>query len=367
MNKKIKVLHMGCAYYPYQGGSTQRLSALMRECSKNIDFDFYLITKTTSEDKIEDDKYFNEVIRGVNTDKIGFNKFIFNEVKRLRPDIVVTHNSRVLLNWIALYGKLFPNIKIVNEIHSFRDETNTKRLLNKYLYSRVDANIVLSRTANNYLKEKYSCKNSEIVFNGVSMNGFTKKSSKIYDKNSVTFSYIGTFHEWQGVLLLAEAIKGIEDSFLSKHTINIVGDGPHLNNFKEIVKGKNINIFGWMPKSKADQVLYDSDYILAPRLSTTGTETVVPLKVFESIDTCTPIICTPVGGLKEMFEENHAAIFTKDISADSLREIMLQPLDIGLYNDYIKKLESIKHQVPTWRNSANVYLSVFRSLIKFGK
>ncbi|WP_415720280.1 glycosyltransferase family 4 protein [Photobacterium ganghwense] len=360
MNVKTKVLHIGCAYYPYLGGSTQRLAALMNACSKSENYEFYLITKTESNNCLEDDKYFKKIYRNIDTDKIGFNRSLFNIIKEVAPDIVVLHNSRILLSWKVFYGTFFKDIRVVNEIHSFRDDTKTKRFLNKFLYKNVDMNVVLSESAKSYLLSEYDCDKSEVIFNGVRTVNQTKNQFKKYDSHSVSYSYIGTFHKWQGVILLADAIKNLDDDFFKSHTINIVGDGPCFDEFTRLVEGKPINIYGWMPKNMADEVLLSSDYILAPRLSTTGTETVVPLKVFESIEMNRPIICTPVGGLKEVFmPKKESAIFTRDISAESLADVLKNPLTNDEYRAMAESLEELKKSVPTWEKSASRYLEVF--------
>ncbi|WP_339141585.1 glycosyltransferase [Pseudoalteromonas galatheae] len=365
----MKVMHIGCPYLPYKGGSTARLLNLVSSLDfKTEGISQYLVTPTLSNDK-SDDKYFESVYRVENINALGFNRRFYNILREVDPDVIVTHNSKCLLNWLFFYRFKFKCVKVVNELHSFREGGLLKLYINKVLYRLCDKLVCLSKSSKNYLSENYNIKNSVVVYNGIES---VQKvfPSKIYDPKSITYAYVGSFHNWQGVNIIADSVIATGKDFWRKNSIYLVGNGPEYESIKaklDNFSGGEVNIYtlGWQSKEKIDEIVSKTDLLLATRPSSTATETVVPLKVVDSIDYLKPLVATNVGGLEELLVNSGkcAAFFIDKFNNESLLSFFKSPPTLQEYNKAKEQLSVAALNLPTWSDSAKVYISIYKSLV----
>lgn len=368
----MNVLHIGCPYYPYLGGSSTRLGKLVTECSLDKSIQLHIATPTSSEN-VEDDYPFATTARIPEINKYGFNIKLYRYIQKVKIDVVVLHNSRVLINWMIFYRFVFPNIKIICEIHSFRDDSHFKKSINAYLYKQCDKVVVLSQSSEQLLKNSYNIGHTEVVMNGCDKkDAGSKYTRKVYTPNKVDFAYIGSFHAWQGMITIAKAAKCLGEEFWQKNTLHLVGGGPALDDVKNIlgknfIENTNIIFHGWLKKSSIEIISNNIDFLLAPRPSCVATETVVPLKVFESITSGIPMICSPVGGLKEVLskkEDGDLAFFTSNDSSESLAHTLGNLPSVDDYNKVVMNMLTARENLPTWKTSSEKYINLFKQLVK---
>ena len=365
----MKIMHIGCPYLPYKGGSTTRLLNLVSSVNfKDEGILQYLVTPMLSDD-ITDDKYFDSVYRIENINTFGFNNRFYNILKDVEPDIIVTHNSKCLLNWLFFYKPFFNKVKVVNELHSFRDDGFLKLHINKFLYRFCDTLVCLSKSSKKYLLENYNIKDSVVVYNGVESNS-KSLPARSYNPEGITYSYIGSFHNWQGVNIIADSIISAGKSFWINNSIYLVGNGPEYESIKEKLDNfsegeANIYILGWQSKRKIDEIVSKTDLLLATRPSSTATETVVPLKVVDSIDYLKPLVATNVGGLEELLVNRgkDAAFFIDKNNDESLLTFFKTPPTVVEYNRTREQLSVAALSLPSWSDSAKVYISIYKNLV----
>jgi glycosyltransferase involved in cell wall biosynthesis len=288
-------------------------------------------------------------------------------MKSISFDVVIIHNSRALTAWFLMYRWFFKHVKVVCEIHSFRENGYLTKEINGFLYRQCDHVVVLSHAAKEYLEQQYGADKVTIVYNGVDIRNLVREREYSAD-SGVTFAYVGSFHEWQGVFILAEALNSLGRSFLKSNKVYLVGGGPAykdcLNKLTaELRNHPNLICKGWSSRDEVNDILNVTDYLLAPRPSTLATETVVPLKVFESIEYKIPLIATPVGGLKEVFlPEGDGAIFTEDCSAASLAKMMSAPKSYMDYQQLLDNLDVLSARVPSWKAVSQIYSDLANSI-----
>jgi len=224
------------------------------------------------------------------------------------------------------------------------------------LYKFVHGFVVLSKASAQELERRYSIINAKVVYNGVEI-----KKAQILGggQRLVTFGYLGSFHEWQGVFYIAHAARILGAEFWENHRLVLAGGGPAyqacLDILGDLIHHQNIVVKSWVSSEEAENILGELDYLLAPRPSNLATETVVPLKVVESIAYKIPLIISNVGGLTELLDKK-SAIVMSEVSADSLAQAMRLASLKPDYEAMKAELDSKYHSASTWNDSADSYV-----------
>lgn len=362
----VNVVHMGCPYLPYQGGSTKRLMNIAKFISSKDDIKQFIVTPTSGEKN--EAKYFDDVLRDTSINKINFNKSLWDFIRKKKVDIVVLHNSRVLLKWMLFYKFFFRKVKVIVEIHSFRQESFFTKFLNKINYKMSDRIVHLSNSSVKYMDENYGLMPSNVVYNGIDAKK-TEQKKQGYNKNNTTYAYIGSFHDWQGVNLIAKSAIGVGIEFWKNNKLVLIGDGPELENIKielfDIInEGANILIYGWQDESFINNQIESVDFLLAVRPSCVATETVFPLKIVDSIKFGIPLICTNVGGLVEVVHEKGAAFYIDKNDQNALVDFWNNKPCYREYHSVLEALSNIAKEFDSWEVAADNYHKIYRSLVK---
>ncbi|WP_181028068.1 glycosyltransferase, partial [Vibrio jasicida] len=201
------------------------------------------------------------------------------------------------------------------------------------------------------------------------------ENSTILGTNSVdgliTISYIGSFYPWQGVEDFANVISKLDAVTMSKLKIHFVGKGPSHSKVKRIAGDfANVYFHGWLNKEKIHDIVSSSHFLIAPRPSCVATETVVPLKVLESIQYNKPMICSTVGGLTELLPKNEklALYFEKD-NLNSFKMLLeeISELDSESYEEISRNLANLSTQLQKWNELSVLYFNLFEKLMHHEK
>jgi hypothetical protein len=356
---------MGCPYLPYLGGSTKRLLSLSSEISKFSDIRQYLITPTLSSSD-DDDLYFYDILR---LKKINSRLFSWSTTKFIRKhqiNIVVLHNSRVVLSWFLFFRFLFPKVKVLIEIHSFRDDSFLKKIINKILYKSSDGIVHLSESSLLYMENQYKYFDNYIVYNGINLKSDTKEK-KVYNRESTVYGYIGSFHSWQGINNIVDNAINVGLDYWQYNELHLVGNGPEFDFVESklaffINSDAKIYIHGWKSSDHLLEIANEFDFLLAPRPSTIATETVFPLKIVDSINYNIPLICTDVGGLKEKLYDTNSAFYISKCEKFALSSFFLNKPTLKEYLNVTSNLTKLSKSLGTWSDSAQNYVEIFRCL-----
>lgn len=350
----VNVLHIGCAFFPYKGGSSIRLSTLI---SHQTNVRSHIVTHIR-----EDDGQLHGAATITRLNKyfsLRTFRLLRSLLSQLQPKSVVLHNPWIILLWIVFVDP-FHKVRRVTEIHNFRDESWLKARVVGCLYRQMDAVVVLSHKAVELVNRRYRVKRNCIfaIRNGVPR--IPKMTAPTRTDDRVLFSYVGTFHPWQGVFVLLEALRSLGDDFFSIARVVLAGGGPQENvlheTLKPFIEQGQVQWCGWVEKRNADAILAGSDVILMPRLSTLGTEHVLPLKVFEAMNQGKAILATNVGGLTEVLKHNVNAWIIPPGDPDALAHAMFH---LASHDQVRRELgeragAQIKH-FETWNDSGTHY------------
>lgn len=363
----LKVMHVGCPYLPYQGGSTKRLSNLAKEIYLRSGYEQYLITPSLSDNDNKDNLYFHDVLRCSSINKIGYSNSVIGFINKISPEVVVIHNSRALLNWFLFYAWKFKKVKTIVEIHSFREDSKVKKFMNRILYLKADSIVHLSEASKDYMREEYLTKNDHVIYNGIDLS-IKVHTQKKYNPDTIRLCYVGSFHDWQGINIVCSNVLNMGADYWKKNEIYLIGDGPELANVKKklasfIAQGAKIYIAGWQGADYIDKVIEDTDFLLAVRPSTLATETVFPLKIVDSVNYNVPLICTNVGGLKELLFEKESAYFIDKNDLTSLSTFLSNLPSEDCYYKRKANLLDLRESLGSWKDSAQKYINLFHHVI----
>lgn len=253
------------------------------------------------------------------------NKASSNKVKY---DVVITH-------FIELCTPFYKSVKslgidkIIAVDHNPRPLNGfplKKRLKNKLkgiLYSKyIDLFVGVSQyTVDNILRDYGSFLNNktQCIYNGIDTSIYKSQSIKTSDKKR--FIVVSHLRESKGIQDLLEAVRLMDSGLRQKFTIDIFGEGPLEDNFKEFTAQNNLSetIKFYGSSSDIPAFLCDYDYLLQPTYMECFS-----LSILESLSANVPVITTTVGGNPEIIRdgENGYLFSAKDILA--LSQIMTE-------------------------------------------
>ena len=345
MSKKLKIVQV--IYSLTQGGAEKFVVDLSNILAEN--HEVYIVTLRGS----TFDLFKNQLTNRVNyinfpisdgfniTDVYRLNKFI----DKLEPDIIHAHLQVVF--YFLLRSILKKKNLIFHTIHndaSFEGNIKYQFLVRKFFYKRnLIIPITISNESKNSYEKFYKLNNSELIFNGCSTPTRTKEFNEVKkqidslkgNSGNLVFIHLSRFHEDQkqhSVLIQAFNRAKNENKNIILMIIGRDFETEQAEYLKEIAKE---GIFFLGEKSNVGDYLYLSDaFCLSSRFEG------LPISLLEAISCgCIPI-CTPVGGIKDIVQQDK----TGYISVDTSEESFYQEVNKYLTNpNKFKKADLIKY------------------------
>lgn len=350
----LKVLHVGISYLPSKTGGFSRFFKLATNM-KNVDIS--VITPILGAEE-------QELIQNVSL--VRYNPLnniraiisCYSQFKTIRPDKVVCHGLKLLVFFYLLKKLTANKFDLFYEIHDFHSRSELMGNVEGYIFRNIEGVVVMSESAKGIVEKENRVMKSNIC---VVKNGYDKKeltNALRHGTERVVFSYVGSFYDWQGVGIISKAIDIIPTRYDELFEVLLVGEGPLFSDVESKFHSfrSNIKVRSSVSKVEAEKILYASDVVLMPRLRTTGTETIIPLKFTEALAYNKALIISDVGGLVEPLPSRDAAIIVEPNSPDSLAEAMIAVIKKEIDIEPLKKVasESIKY-FSSWDRESEKY------------
>jgi glycosyltransferase involved in cell wall biosynthesis len=257
--------------------------------------------------------------------------------------IIHVHNPPDFIVLSAIPFKIFSNTKIILDLHDMLPEAVSSNF-------EVDENHIFVRIArlierlaikcsdaiictNTYDKEIILSRNIIdpekifIVMNTPDTELFKiehlrKEDFKLENKFVILFE--GTIWKRRGIQTVIEAVEKLKDKIPIYFVI--LGDGPDLEYFKNIVNDKNLNAFieftGWVDLKTLSEYISISDVCLIPFLKTKVNERGVPNKLFEYIVHDKPVIASRLTGMSLTLSDKEVLFFEPGNATDLAEKIL---------------------------------------------
>lgn len=186
----------------------------------------------------------------------------------------------------------------------------------------------------------------DIIPNGIDTKKF-KPGKKPVKPRLITVSRL---IKRKGIEFLIKALKGLD------FELDIIGEGPELNNLKQLAKEVNskVNFLGYVKHDDLPKYYQKASIFVLPSLYEGMSNSVL-----EAMASGLPIITTNTGGTQELIHDN--GIIVKKKSSASIRKAILTIIN----NNLIKKQGNNSRKLAlkmSWSNVAKQYHDLYKEL-----
>ena len=199
----------------------------------------------------------------------------------------------------------------------------------------------------------------EIINNGVFI---PEENTNIFTNDQINITIVSRLVSHKNIEKIIKAISDLNSPLIN---LNIIGDGPELNQLQKISlesnNKDNIIFHGKLNRDEIDHIFLNSDiYIQASNYEG------LPHSLLEAMSYGIPVLCTPVGECKEILgNEDRGYILDLPVSKNNIKSKISQI--IGEKNIANKKGERGKdfiNEKYNLTNSFNLYKNLFTRLLE---
>jgi len=199
----------------------------------------------------------------------------------------------------------------------------------------------------------------EIINNGVFI---PEENTNIFTNDQINITIVSRLVSHKNIKKIIRAISDLNDPLIY---LNIIGDGPELNQLQKISlesnNKDNIIFHGKLNRDEINHIFLNSDiYIQASNYEG------LPHSLLEAMSYGIPVLCTPVGECKEILgNEDRGYILDLPVSKNNIKSKISEI--IGEKNIANKKSEKGKAFVTekyNLTNSFNLYKNLFTRLLE---
>tara|TARA_B100000989_G_C19532300_1_gene470801 strand:+ start:5639 stop:6730 length:1092 start_codon:yes stop_codon:yes gene_type:complete len=236
--------------------------------------------------------------------RIFFGFKVAKEIKNFQEKNLVITRSLIASIFLSLF-----KVKHFLEIHQELKGLTKYLLINmNFINSRyIIKNIFISKSLANFYRKKTL--RYKVLHDAVDISKFKKKKIKKVKK----ISYVGSFYKGRGIDLIFKIANDLKN-------FNFYLYGKRNEKFKDIPQ--NVFLKNFVNQSKIPTILQNSDLLLLPystkvyissdKKSSDNSRFMSPLKLFESLASGTPIICSNIKVLREILKDNYNSILVKN-------------------------------------------------------
>lgn len=286
--------------------------------------------------------------------RLFFGFLVAKKIKKISGKDLLITRSLIASIFLSLF-----KIDHFLEIHQELKGLTKFLLINlNFINSRfIIKNIFVSKALANFYKHKTN--KFKVLHDGVDLSRFKIKKIKKVKK----ISYVGSFYKGRGIDLIIQIAKELKK-------FNFFLYGKRDEKFKNLPS--NIRLKPFVDQSKVAQILINSDLLLLPyskrvyiskdTSSPDNSKFMSPLKLFESLASGTPILCSNIKVLREILKNEHNSLLINNFENKNewIKKIK------GISKDY-KKLKFISQnakktsQKYTWFKRSKVFLDMYYS------
>ena len=269
---------------------------------------------------------------------------LISTIKKKEIDIIHSHSGFSALAIFSLISGKLTEIPILHSLYcplSSYESTEIERIFSKSFFSRLILNkldyiFAMSKNVENSLIENniqspFSILRPIIDYKRFKPNNNPPKNISI-KPDSFTILFVGNYHPSKGLEYLIEAAGEIAKSIniqLILCTTKQIDDFPNHKEredfIKDLIKKENLSskIVSLGLISNMPNLISNVDVVVVPFTSTEGPSD-YPIIILEAFASCTPVIGTDVGGIKELLKNEKGFIFkSKDVISlcEKLKEV----------------------------------------------
>ncbi|MBP7227188.1 MAG: glycosyltransferase family 4 protein [Aliarcobacter sp.] len=168
--------------------------------------------------------------------------------------------------------------------------------------------------------------------------------------DKIHFTFAGNIGSVQNLENIIESFGKIDDKYLEKAQLNIIGDGSHLEKLQNIVKEnsfKNIIFWGRKPRGEIYKYLSASNFLIVSLIDKEIFSLTVPAKTQTYIATGKPIIAIIKGEAADIIRENQLGLVCHPDSLEEIKSVFIEAIEMSYEKSkkYIKNSELLTNTI----------------------
>lgn len=168
--------------------------------------------------------------------------------------------------------------------------------------------------------------------------------------DKIHFTFAGNIGSVQNLENIIESFGKIDDKYLEKAQLNIIGDGSHLEKLQNIVKEnsfKNIIFWGRKPRGEIYKYLSASNFLIVSLIDKEIFSLTVPAKTQTYIATGKPIIAIIKGEAADIIRENQLGLVCDPDSLEEIKSVFIEAIEMSYEKSkkYIKNSELLTNTI----------------------
>ncbi len=199
----------------------------------------------------------------------------------------------------------------------------------------------------------------EIINNGVFI---PEENTNIFTNDQINITIVSRLVSHKNIEKIIKAISDLNSPLIN---LNIIGDGPELNQLQKISlesnNKDNIIFHGKLNRDEIDHIFLNSDiYIQASNYEG------LPHSLLEAMSYGIPVLCTPVGECKEILgNEDRGYILDLPVSKNNIKSKISQIIgEKDIANKKGEKGKDFINEKYNLTNSFNLYKNLFTRLLE---
>lgn len=221
----------------------------------------------------------------------------------------------------------------------------------KYVYKN-SSNFAISAKGFEKKIIPFLSENKEIFYAPNWADYLDKDLEKIRFSNDdkIHFTFAGNIGSVQNLENIIESFGKIDDKYLEKAQLNIIGDGSHLEKLQNIVKEnsfKNIIFWGRKPRGEIYKYLSASNFLIVSLIDKEIFSLTVPAKTQTYIATGKPIIAIIKGEAADIIRENQLGLVCHPDSLEEIKSVFIEAIEMSYEKSkkYIKNSELLTNTI----------------------
>ena len=245
------------------------------------------------------------------------------------------------------------------QVKNYGFSISLQKKVRSFSIKKSDIVVTPSQHLKNFIQNLGFKNKIEIINNGVFI---PEENTNIFTNDQINITIVSRLVSHKNIKKIIRAISDLNDPLIY---LNIIGDGPELNQLQKISlesnNKDNIIFHGKLNRDEIDHIFLNSDiYIQASNYEG------LPHSLLEAMSYGIPVLCTPVGECKEILgNEDRGYILDLPVSKNNIKSKISQIIsEKDIANKKGERGKDFINENYNLTNSFNLYKNLFTRLLE---
>jgi len=217
----------------------------------------------------------------------------------------------------------------------------------KFIYHNID-NIALSGKGFESFLRVYSKQQQSYYYlpNWADDINLNIEPAKLGEDSKVHFTFAGNIGKVQNLANIIKAFSEMDDGYLKRSQLNIIGSGSALSSLKSSSFNKNIIFHGLKPRNEMSAYFLASDFLIVSLIDRPIFSVTIPAKTQTYIAAKKPILAFINGDTAEIIKENNIGFIANPSDIDEMKSTFMLAIDTDniRLKEFSKNFEKLSNQ-----------------------